>query len=105
MKFVKSMKYMGIMMLFWIAILCFIELNIRRKSKIFKTICEYITKQLFETTEHHKAVLERKKSHSLIKKSKSMRMYSEASKSKHKLLRTPQPNQLAKQNKKGRFSQ
>merc|ERR1712204_140233 len=96
---------MGIMMLFWIAIACFIELNIRRKSKVFNKIYEWMTRQLFETTEHHKTVLQRKKSHSLIKKSKSMRMYSEASKSRHNLLSALSPQKLTKKSKSSRFSQ
>eukprot|EP00483_Globobulimina_turgida_P008423 UN08440 len=104
-KFIKSMKFMGIMALFWVAILCFIELNVRRKSKLFNKIFEYINKQLFHS-EHHVAVRQRKQTHDLLKKSKSkrMRIYSERSRSRANLLDQLGMRRLAKKDKKSRFS-
>ena len=83
-RFVRSLKYMSIMALFWIAMFCFIELNIRRKSKLFKKIIDYINKQLFHS-EHHKSVQERKKSHSDLNKG-SFSVYTEKTSSRRDLL-------------------
>eukprot|EP00483_Globobulimina_turgida_P010929 UN10950 len=104
-KFVKSMKFMGIMALFWVGILCFIELNVRRKSKLFNKIFDYINKQLFHS-KHHVAVRQRKKSHDLLKKSKLKRMsiYAERSRSRANLLDQLGMRRLAKTDKKSKFS-
>merc|ERR1712154_437076 len=104
-RFVKSMKYMGIMMLFWIAILCFIEFNIRRKSKLFTNIFNYImNKQLFYS-EQHKVVRKRKKSFNLLKQSQSMRMYSDkTSFSRTNLLNDMKLRKIQLMDKKSKFS-
>eukprot|EP01083_Nonionella_stella_P025483 70156_1 len=93
-KFVKSIKYIGFMTLVWISILSFIELNVRRRSKIIKRIYQYINNQLFHSKQH-KAVRDRKKSYSdLTKRSYSMRMNS----TPMSLVRSKMMGSLSRQN-------
>ena len=57
---VYGMKWMALMSVVAVGVMCFVELNIRRQSKWIKKVTECIEKWLFHS-EHHKAVQKRRR--------------------------------------------
>ena len=58
---IVGLKWMALMAVVGIGVMCFVELNIRRQSQWIIKIKEFIEKMLFFHSKHHKAVQKRRR--------------------------------------------